>query len=86
MKKKQNKLPGYLTKVTLFSKLLAAILFIALPFLAFGLGVKYQQLLGDLGSQYRCPLYNHRTFINKSESDYQKSQNNFQNAQPQVEK
>lgn len=37
------KLPKYLTTVTPFSKLLAAILFILFPILSFGLGVKYQQ-------------------------------------------
>lgn len=40
---KTNKLPKWLTTVTPFSKALAMILFIALPFLGFYLGTKYQQ-------------------------------------------
>ncbi len=39
----QKKLPTWLTTVTPFSKTLAMILFILLPFLGFYLGMKYQQ-------------------------------------------
>lgn len=41
----QKKLPSWLTTVTPFSKVLAMILFIALPFAGFYLGMKYQQQL-----------------------------------------
>jgi hypothetical protein len=39
----KKKLPQWLTTVTLFSKLLAMALFIALPFAGFYLGMKYQE-------------------------------------------
>lgn len=39
----QKKLPSWLTTVTTFSKILAMILFISLPFLGFYLGMQYQQ-------------------------------------------
>lgn len=39
----QKRLPSWLTTVTLFSKLLAMTLFIALPFLGFYLGMRYQE-------------------------------------------
>jgi hypothetical protein len=39
----KKKLPQWLTTVTLFSKLLAMTLFIALPFAGFYLGMKYQE-------------------------------------------
>lgn len=73
MKKKQNTFPEYLTKVTPLSKLLAATLFIALPFLAFAMGVKYQQLVGDPSNQNRCPMYDHRMYMNRPASNYQQS-------------
>lgn len=38
------KLPAYLTTVTPFSKTIAFILFVSLPFVGFKLGTKYQQL------------------------------------------
>mgnify|MGYP000856599002 CR=1 FL=1 len=37
------KLPNFLTKVTLFSKILAIILFVSLPFIGFYLGYQYRQ-------------------------------------------
>ncbi|MBP7774669.1 hypothetical protein KA078_02655 [Candidatus Woesebacteria bacterium] len=73
MKKKQNSFPEYLTKVTPLSKVLAATLFIALPFLAFAMGVKYQQLVGDPSNQNRCPMYNYRMLMNKPGSNIQQS-------------
>lgn len=82
MRKKQNKLPEYLTKVTPLSKLLAAILFIALPFIAFGLGLRYQQQVSDAGSQNRCPLYNHRMFLNRPASNYDRSPGITEGSEP----
>lgn len=45
--KKMNGLPKWLTTVTQFSKILAMILFVILPLLAFYLGVQYQKLVSN---------------------------------------
>lgn len=82
MKKKPNKFPEYLTKVTPFSKVLAAILFITLPFLGFVIGIKYQQLIGEPVGQNRCPMYNHRMFINKPGASVQQSPDSTEDARP----
>ena len=49
MSKKKRTLPKYLTTVTPFSKLLAAALFIVLPFFAFKLGMEFQEKLSFVG-------------------------------------
>jgi len=41
MSKKKSTLPKFLTAVTPFSKLLAAVLFVLLPIVAFVLGMSY---------------------------------------------
>lgn len=45
-------LPKKFTTVTTFSKIVALILFIALPFIGFLLGIRYQQFKGELSCQY----------------------------------
>ena len=51
MAKKESKLPKSLTTVTTFSKVLAAILFIILPILAFKLGMKYSTFIPNLETE-----------------------------------
>jgi hypothetical protein len=46
------RLPNSLTKVTKLSKIIALVLFVALPFIGFALGMKYQQLL-DVKNEYQ---------------------------------
>lgn len=51
MAKKKNMLPKYLTTVTPFSKLLAVVLFVSLPFFAFRLGMKFQEKVSNFDSE-----------------------------------
>jgi hypothetical protein len=58
---KTNKLPQWLTTVTPFSKALAMILFIALPFLGFYLGTKYSSLLNQSSQSQQTVVQKSKT-------------------------